>query len=298
MANILNQLSDELAQTVETVSPSVVRVDGRHRIGGSGIVWTQDGLIVTAHHVLEREEGISIGLHDGTKLEAELVGRDPGTDTALLRVRASGLKAAERVEPDQLKVGNIVLAVGRPGTTARATLGIVSALGAPWRSSGGAQIDSYLQTDVVMYPGFSGGPLVAASGRVAGLNSSALIRGISLAVPVNTIEKTVQQLLAHGRVRWGYLGIGSQPVRLPEAIASELGQQSGALITSVEPGSPAESGGLSIGDTIVAIAGEPVRAPEDVRAHLGADRIGQELAIRVMRNNSLAEVQVTVGERA
>ena len=290
-------LSDGLAAAVETAGQSIVRVDARDRMPATGIVWSDDGLIVTAHHIVQRDEEITVGLPDGTNVAASLVGRDPTTDIALLRVESSDLLAADWVDASDLKVGNLVLALGRPGRTVQATLGVVSALGDAWRTGAGGAIDRYLQTDVVMYPGFSGGPLVDVTGRVAGLNSSALARGVSVALPAATVRRVVETLLAHGKVRRGYLGVSTQRVRLPANLVEELGQETGLLIGAVVPDSPAESSGLFLGDTIVAVAGEPVRHHDDLLAKLSGDRVGQAVPLRIVRGGQVIDVPVTVGER-
>jgi S1-C subfamily serine protease len=196
-----------------------------------------------------------------------------------------------------LRVGHLVLALGRPRQTVQATLGIVSALGAGWRTPAGGQIDRYLQTDVVMYPGFSGGPLVDAAGRVVGLNTSALLRGISLTVPVLTLHRVIDMLLAHGRVRRGFLGLSTQPVRIPAVLAQPLGQETGLLLTAVEPDSPAEQGGLWLGDTLVALDGTPIRQHDDVLAFLGPERIGTAVLARLIRGGQVQEQRLVVGEQ-
>ena len=176
-------------------------------------------MVVTAHHVVERDENIKVGLPDGSTVSATLVGRDPSTDLAVLRVQGVELAQAKQAEQEKLRVGHLVLALGRPGKSLRATLGIVSALGQEWVTPEGGRLDRYLQTDVVMYPGFSGGPLVDVDGKVLGLNTSALARGRSITVPVLSIGRVVESLLAHGRVRRGYIGVGAQYVRLPGPLA-------------------------------------------------------------------------------
>ena len=205
---------------------------------------------------------------------------------------------SKQAELEKLRVGHLVLALGRPGKSVRATLGIVSALGQEWVTPAGGRLDCYLQTDVVMYPGFSGGPLVDVDGKVLGLNTSALARGRSITVPVLSIGRVVESLLAHGRVRRGYIGVGAQYVRLPESLAQHLGQETGLLLVSVESGSPAEEAGLVLGDTIVSIDGQVVRKLEDLRSHLDADRIGSTIPLRVVRGGQLQELKLVVGERA
>lgn len=298
MAGSLDELSQSLAATVESLGPSVVRVEGRRRLDASGVIWSSDGLIVTANHVVRRDEDLQVGLDDGSSLAATVVGRDPATDLALLRAPTKGFKPAAWWEPDAIKVGHLALALGRPGRTVQATLGIVSALGEGWRTPEGGMVDCYLQSDVVMYPGFSGGPLVGTSGSVLGLNSSGLIRGISIALPTPTVRRTVEMLLAHGHVRRGYLGVGAQPVRLPESVARELGQDTGILLLSVETDSPASQAGLVLGDTIVGLGGSPVRHMDDLMGALGDESVGKSMAARVLRSGELIDKVIVIAERA
>ena len=297
MTGTLAQFSSALAGTVAASTPYVVRVEGRQRLAASGIVWSADGLIVTSHHVLERDDGLRVGLASGEVVSATLVGRDPTTDIALLRTDASDLGAPALTEPDSLKVGHLVLALGRPGKTVRATLGIVSALGDSWRTPMGGRLDRYLQTDVVMYPGFSGGPLVDADGAVIGVNTTALLRGVNITIPVPTVRTSVESLLAHGKVRRGYLGVGSQPARLPESAAQSLDQGTGLLVVSVEAGSPAEAAGIFLGDTIVSVNDQAVRDLDDLLALLPGDQVGKTVQVRILRGGQAQELQATVAER-
>ena len=299
MTKVLQNLSDALAQTVEIAGPGVVKVNARRRLPASGIIWTADGVIVTAHHVVRQDENIEVGLADGQAVAATLVGRDPTTDLAVLRAESKKLTppAWAEVDNEKVKVGHLVLALGRPGKTVQATLGIVSAFGENWRTPAGGLVDYYLQTDVVMYPGFSGGPLVNAAGEVVGLNTSALLRGVSLTVPTPTLQRVVETLLKHGRVQRGYLGVSTQPVRLPNKLRQELGQETGLLLVAVEADSPAEQGGLLLGDTIVALDGTPIRQHDDLLALLSADRIGATTSMRIVRGGQIEEMKVVVGER-
>ncbi len=296
MASVVEGISNELAGMVEAAGPAIVRVEGRRRLPASGIVWSDDGIVVTAHQVVERDDRIGVGLADGNKVDADLVGRDPTTDLAVLRVEGAQPSSAKSAQVDDLSVGHLVLALGRPGRTVQATLGIVSALGTSWRTAAGGTIDRYLQTDVVMYPGFSGGPLVDADGKVLGLNTSAL-RGVSLTIPSLTVDRVVESILSHGRVQRGYLGVGVQPVNLPEALAEELGQETGLILISVEPDSPAEAGGLTLGDTLLSVHGEPVRRLDDLLGLLSGELVGEEVLIRILRGGESGEQKVTVGER-
>jgi len=293
MSTVLPDLSEALADAVSAAAPGLVRVEGRERLAATGIVWDDAGLIVTAHHVLERDENIKVGFQDGETVAAELLGRDPTTDLALLRTPKRNSSVPSWAEPESLRVGHLALALGRPGANVRATLGIVSALGNAWRTPAGGPVDRYLQTDTVMYPGFSGGPLVDAQGRFVGLNSSALVRGVSITVPVPTLNRVVRDLQEHGSVRRAYLGVGAQPNRLPDAVAKELGQETGLLLVSVEQGSAAEQGGLFLGDTLVSLGGNPVRHLDDLFSSLDGDCIGKPLTVRILRRGQLMELTVS-----
>lgn len=296
MSDTLLNLSNALAQTVAVASPSIVRVEARRRLAASGIVWSADGVIVTAHHVVQKEDNIQVGLPDGQTVSATLVGRDPTTDLALLRVQNQNLTPF--TPGDQgMQVGHLVLALGRPGQTVQATLGIISALGDTWRTPVGGTLERYVQTDVVMYPGFSGGPLVNAQGQLLGLNTSALVQGISLTIPAATIQRVAEMLLTHGKVRRGYLGVSTQPVRLPAALAQQLGQETGLLLVAVEPGSPAEQGGLLLGDTIVTLENSAVQQHDDLLAALSPDRVGTSVNVRIVRGGQVQDIVVVVGER-
>lgn len=297
MSESLQSLSNGLAEVVVTAGPSVVRVEARRHTPASGIVWSADGLIVTANHVVRRDDAIQVGLGDGQKIAATLVGRDPSTDLALLQVDQAGLSPLAQADDAEMSVGHLVLALGRPGRSVQATLGVVSALGDNWRTPMGGQIDAYLQTDVVMYPGFSGGPLVGAGGRLLGLNTSGLGQGVSLAIPAATVSRVVEALRSHGRIRRGYLGVSTQRVRLPEATAQELGQKTGLLVVAVETGSPAESGGITLGDTLLALGGRAIVSHEDLLAALSGEVVGQKEVVRVLRGGQVQEATVKIGER-
>ncbi len=297
MSNMMMELSQAMAEAVATAGPGVVQVAGRRRLPATGMVWAADGLIVTANHVVRRDENIQIRLADGSSVNAVLVGRDPSTDTAVLRAEAADLTPLVEANKQELAVGNLVLALARPGQTVQATLGIISALGGSWRTAMSGRVDRYLQTDVVMYPGFSGGPLLEGNGRLLGMNTSGILGGVSLAIPVQTLSRVVDTLLTHGRMKRGYLGVSTQKVRLPEELRQELDQKTGLLIVSTEANSPAAQGGLTLGDTIVAIAGEKVRDHDALLAQLSGDVVGTAVTVRMIRGGQVQNVEVTVAER-
>ena len=184
---------------------------------------------------------------------------------------------------------------GRPGQSVMATLGIISALKKEWRTPAGGQLDYYLQTDALMYPGFSGGPLVSAAGKFIGLNTSAMLRDVTLTIPAGTIRRVAEALLRHGRVKRGYLGVGAQTVRLPKAIAEQAGQETGLLLGSVEAGSPAERSGLFMGDTLLSLAGQRTAHLDDLLAALSGDRVGQTVPARILRGGQVTEANVMIG---
>jgi S1-C subfamily serine protease len=262
-------------------------------------VWSRDGIIITTHHVIEQDDNIRVGLHSGQMVDATLVGRDVTTDLAVLRVASAELESPPWAEPDgsTLLVGHLVLALGRPGQRVQATLGIVSALGDSWRTPAGGLMDRYVQTDIVMYPGFSGGPLVNMSGQILGLNTSALLRERSLAIPLVTLRRVTEMLLAHGRMRRGYLGVSTQAVRLPAALSERLGQETGLLLITAESNSPAEQAGLLLGDTLVALDGTPLRHPDDLLSCLSTERIGTTGLVRLVRGGEIQERSIVIGER-
>lgn len=309
MSEVLRSVSDGLAGVVESTSPGIVRVEARRRLPGTGIVWSADGIIVTAHHIIERTENIQIGLHGDRTVSATLVGRDANTDIAVLRTEG-GLTVPNWSQTDDLKVGHLVLALGRPGANVQATLGVVSALdeerpverergrerrrgNRPMNPGAGASI----QTDVVMYPGFSGGPLVDAAGVVRGINTSALSRGTSLTIPTATVRSVVEALLSHGRVSRGYLGVGAQPVRLPANMKDQLGQEVGLMLVQVDADSPAEKGGLLLGDILIALDDYAVQVIDDLLMLLNSDRAGKQATAKIIRGGQVHDVTLTIGER-
>lgn len=290
------ELSAAAATAVETAGRAVVRVEGRRRGPSSGIAWAADGVIVAAHHNVEWDEDIAVGLPDGSTARANVVGRDASTDVVVLRATAGGLAVPDWAA-ETPKAGNLVLALTRPGRSVRASLGVVHALGDEWRTPAGGRVDRYLQTDIGLQPGFSGSLLVDLGGRALGMNNAGLVRGTSLALPPATLRRVVETLVAHGHVRRGFLGIGTIPVRLPAAFEKAVGQRAGLLITSVAEDSGAGRAGLLLGDVIAVVEGKGVSSPGELLPFLEEDRIGQSLAVRIVRGGEPRDVGVTVGTR-
>jgi S1-C subfamily serine protease len=291
----LLSLSNDLAGAVERAAPSVVAVNARRRLPSTGIHW-RPGVVVTADHTVRTEEDITVATADGRSLAARLAGRDPGTDLAVLRVEGVTAATASLGDDAALRVGHMVLAIGYGP---RVSWGVISALGPRWRSWRGGDIDRLVRLDLVLYPGFSGGPLVDASGRVVGLNTSGLAHEPRLTVPAATVSRVTDELLRQGHVSRGYLGLGMQPVRLPDPLRAQLGLASdvGLIVVTVAPDGPAARAGVLLGDVLVALGGEPVRDLEDVQAQLGPGRIGTVVNAVVVRAGTRAELAITVGEQ-
>ena len=293
----LSSLADQLAALVERVGQSVVRVEGRRRQAASGIAWSANGLILTADHVIERDEALGVGLPDGREVEATLAGRDPGTDLALLRVAAQNLTPlTPSTDP---RLGELAVLVGRPGGL-ESSLGSVSALGAEVRTRRGGRIEAFVRTDAVMYPGFSGGALVDASGRLIGLATSHFSQGPEgIALREATLRRVAGSLEQHGRVRRGYLGVGSQVVEVPQRLSSLVeGQGTGLLVVSVEADGPAEQAGVLLGDLLVSLGQQALTGHQALRAALGSEVIGQQTKLVVLRGGERRELTIEPGEAA
>jgi S1-C subfamily serine protease len=296
--NPLIAISDAMAEAVARAGTSTVLVSARRRFPASGILYATD-LILTADHVIEREDDINVGLPDGSEIPARLAGRDPGTDLALLRLSRPAPTTAQ-ASTAEARVGQLVLAVGRPTSEGvQASLGVVSSIGGPMRTGRGGLLERYLATDAIPYPGFSGGPLVDAAGQVVGVNTSGLARSTSLAIPAGLAWQTAAALAQNGRVRRGYLGIRSQPVELPASTQKTLGRQqaTGLLLVGIEEDSPASAGGLMIGDILVGLSGQTVSDPDELLTKLSGSQVGSAIAVEILRGGQPVKVTVTVGER-
>src|SRR5215211_5220635 len=297
-AGVLESLSNDLAGAVDRAGQSVVAIHARRRIPASGIHW-RPGIIVAAHHTIQRDEEITISLADGSTVAATLAGRDPSTDLAVLKVDEAKVPVASFADPAGIRVGALVLALGRPGTTVTASMGVISAVGGEWRTWHGGTIDRFVRLDISIYDGFSGGPLIDAGGRVLGLNTSGLSRGAALSIPITTVNRVIDQLLASGRVSRGYLGLGMQAVRLPAALVERLSLPNdiGLMIVSAEPGGPGDSAVVLIGDILTAIGTTPVADPSELLALLGGDQVGKTIEAKLIRAGEPKSVTITVGER-
>ena len=293
----LAALSDGMADAVQNIAASVVKVNGRRRRSGSGVVIAQNK-VLTASHVLEREEDLSIETADGRTLRARFTGRDHSTDLAVLDVEGFDVEPATHTE-GEARIGQISLAVGSHsgGEGPRATLGVVSAVGGPVRTRRGPRLERYIQTDATPYPGFSGGPLIDVLGNVLGILVSNWGRGAAFAIPADLAWRTAETLSERGSVKRGYLGILSQPVRLPDGQRLGLTQRGGLLVVGVEDGSPAGRGGLIVGDILATLDGQPVEDTDDLLVLLAGDRVGRPVPVTLVRGGELAEVEITVGER-
>lgn len=289
----LLSLSNDLAGAVERTAPAIVTVHARRRLPSTGIHW-RPGVIVTADHTVRAEEDITVTTPDGRALPAVLAGRDPGTDLAVLTVKDAGSATAAAGDDAALKVGQLVLALGYGP---RVSWGVIGALGPRWRSWRGGEIERLVRLDLTLYPGFSGGPLVDAAGRVVGLNTSGLARDARLTVPATTVTRVADELLRTGHVSRGYLGLGMQPVPLPEPLRRQLGltRETGLIVVTVEPDGPAARAGVLLGDVLVALDGAPVSDLDDVQARLGSDRIGVAVPAVLVRAGGRTELSITVG---
>lgn len=282
--DVFRQLDQALAAAVAAAAPSVLHVSRGHS-GGSGIAWDADHVITSSYHTPDRTT-VGIGRPDGAleTRDAEVIGRDPGTDVALVRVDGGGLTPASLRELDGLAVGNLALAIGRPGRTARASLRAIGVLGPELRTHAGGTLDRYVESDRQIPRGFAGGPLIDADGAVIGMNTRTLLRGADLAVPVATLRRVATELMQHGGVRRGYLGVGAYPSAL------------GALVANLDDGGPAAAAGILIGDVVVEVDGAAVKGPDSLRTVL-ADRPGKTVKVVLVRGGATLELDVAIGTR-
>ena len=298
--NGLQSLSNDLTAAVDRGGRSVFGVNGRARLGSTGVHWRQ-GLVVTADHTVQVDVRMELRdgrrhstLRDGRSLTARVAGRDPTIDIAVLKVDAPGVEVAEVADSDAVRVGHIVLALG---SGPRASWGVVSSIGEGRRARSAA--GDLFHLDLTLYPGFSGGPLVDVQGRVIGINTSGSSRHWQLAIPAAAVNRVVDELLRRGRIPRAYLGVSTQPVRLPEALRQKLNldQPTAVIVVEVQSGSPAAAAGLSIGDVIVSLGATRITDPTDLKSALRPDKVGESITASVVRGGEPRDLQVTVGER-
>jgi serine protease Do len=299
-ASTLAAFSDDVAGLVERVGASVVALQARRSHPASALV-LEPGVVVTAAHTLRREDGITAVLADGSALAATLVGVDSGTDVAVLRLESSqGPAPVELGDAAAVRPGHFVVAVSRSTDgSLSASAGIVARTGSAWRTWRGGHIDRLVQLDGGLWAGFSGGPVVDARGGVIGIGTSALSRGRAVVIPASVLKRVSAQLLAGGHVSHAYVGAAVQPVEVPEALQTALGigQSHGLIVISTVPKGPADTAGISLGDTLLTLDRKPLTDVDDLKAALGTDRIGKPVAVSLIRAKQLVHVDVIVGER-
>jgi S1-C subfamily serine protease len=299
MSAELIELSNALAQATERAAANVVAVHAEARGSASGVIW-RAGVIVTAEHALRRDEEIHATLPGGRVVLATLAGRDPSTDLAVLKCAEASAAAPTFGEATALKPGSLTLVVGRTRASGPvAALGVVSLVTAEHRTWTGAALAPYIRLDVGLQPTAVGGAVVDAQGHTVGIATPRFARFGAIAIPAPAVDRVIDTLLKKGHIPQGYLGIGLQPVRLPEALRQSLqrSEKTAAIVLEVEPESPAHKAGIVIGDILVALAGHPVARLEDVHSQLHGESIGKPLALKFVRGGAMQEVNIVVGER-
>lgn len=299
-SSLMETLSSALASAAERAGQSVVAVHARHRMSSSGVQWRK-GVVVTADHAIRREEDIRVLLRPDNSVTAMLAGRDRSTDLAVLKLEEqSGLAVPEFTDSSALKLGNLALALGRSRRGHLvASMGIIGGLAGEWRTGRGGKLDLHVRLDLELYPGFSGGPLVTAGGKVAGINTSGLSRGRAVAVPVATVNRVVDELLERGHIARPYLGLAMQPVAIPEALRAKLkpAGNSGLLVMHVEPGGPADRAGVLLGDVLTGLQGKPLEELETIQDLLYSAKSDEKVAATAIRGGALVELSLILGER-
>jgi len=294
---LLQSFSDAVTELAESVSPSVVNVNAGRR-GGTGMVWSSDGLIVTANHVVGHSAAPTVALSDGKELEAKVVGRDPYTDIALLKIDTPGLTPVKVGSADGIKVGQFVLALANAsGKKTSATSGIITGHRRSMRGFWGIMIEDAVVSDAKLNPGYSGGPLVDASGNLLGMNV-AYFAGRGIAVSADYLKETIEKISRDGKVKKGFLGVVVEPVELPEELARSagVGQDDGLLVRSVEVGSPAKAAGVALGDIILRLGDAQATDEYELHRALSEDVVGKTVALRILRAEKVADLRVTPKE--
>lgn len=297
--NQLALISEQISRMIERIGESIVEIHGRERIPSTGL-HLGDGYIVTASHTIKRAQDITVRFGKDTNTSVELIGRDPATDLAVLKLSVSGLSTAEIGDTTGLKAGHIVVAAGFGyGKSPNGSLGIITAVDGAWRTWRGGRIDQLIHSDVTFYPGFSGGPLLNSSGQVLGINTSGLWRNQVITVPVSTVNRVVAELKKKGRIAKGYLGVAMYPLRLPRPIQEQfkLPEGSGLIVLNVEPQSPANQAGLMIGDVLVKLNDTALNSMEDMQAVLEPESVGKTVKLSIIRGGAPIDLSIVVGER-
>ncbi len=292
MPNPLTSLSGQLTELVSESAKSVVAIHARHRFASSGVHWTP-GIIVTADHAIRRDEDINITAPNGATLSAELVGRYPGADLAVLRIENFDAPVAPRAENFDPQPGNLVLAVGRSKDSAIASMGLLGSISGPSSTWRGGYLDQVLRLSLDLHPGASGAAVVNAEGKLIGIATSVLSRVSVFAIPLATIDRVAGQLIKHGRIPRGYLGVGLQPIVLEE----HPKQRQGLIVISVSADSPAARAGTVIGDILLELGDRATHSPDDVHMLLSSQSIGSKIRARILRGGEPKEIELTVGER-
>jgi len=298
--DLLDAYSEAVIHAVEQVGPAVVRIDAA-RGGGSGVVFTPDGFILTNNHVVEAGGPITAILPDGRSIRAESIGRDAHTDLAVLRIDGANLSWGRLGDSRRLRVGQVAIAIGNPyGFHHSVTSGVVSALGRSLRARSGRLMDDVIQTDASLNPGNSGGPLVTTAGEVIGINTAMILpaQGICFAIASNTVRFVASRLMRDGRIRRSYIGVAGQQTPIPRALAraNQVAAASGVLVTSIEKQSPAAGAGLQEGDVILTFDGQTVSGIDDLHRLLTEERIGVATGVTVLRRGGRTQKAVTPAE--
>ena len=297
-SSVLETLSNDFAAAAEGVGPSVVAIYGRRWMPSSGIQWRR-GVIVTAHHTIRREEDISVVAEGGQTFKATLAGRDPNTDLAILKLPAeSALSLPPFAQGADLRLGHVVLALGRSrGTNLVASAGIVGGISGEWEPRRGGRVDQHIRLSLDLYPGFSGGPLVNAQGKVVGINTRGLSRGRGVTIPLTTVNRTVDELLEKGHIAKPYLGLAMQPVAVPESLRGKTSANSGLLVVHVEPSGPADKAGFLLGDLVVDLQGSSVEDTGDIQHLLGSAKVGDTVQATILRGGSPVKMSIALADR-
>jgi len=314
---LLDAYSEAVIEAAEKISPSVVNIEIQHKAAdaarnrsrgptpltgsGSGFIFTPDGFILTNSHVVHRADRIDVALPDARRYPARLIGDDPDTDLAVIRIDAPNLPAAQLGDSNGIRVGQLAVAVGNPyGFQCTVTAGVVSAMGRSLRSSSGRSIDNVIQTDAALNPGNSGGPLVSSRGEVIGVNTAIILpaQGICFAIAINTAKFVAARLIRDGRVRRSFLGVAGQNVSIPRSLARQLNMAtaSGVLVLSAEKDSPGQKAGLLQGDVIIAMDGEAIKGVDDLHTHLTDEKIGIKSDLTIIRRSAKITVPVVPAE--